>query len=92
MKYVCIRDCYFNGRLYHKGDEETIDKGAHVPEHFAPAKKPVEEQLKEAVMQGKSERLEDLNIFTLKAMARAAGIEVPANATKQETIAAMRSE
>lgn len=91
MRYKCKTKCYFKGRLYQVGDEETFGKSEHVPKHFVPYK-PVEEKLQEAVAQGKSERLEDMNIFALKAMARAAGIDIPATATKEETIAAMRSE
>ena len=91
MRYKCKTKCYFNGRIYQVDDEETFDKGVRVPKHFVPFK-PVAEQLKDAAAQGKPERLEDMNIFALKAMARAAGIEVPATATKEETIAAMRSE
>lgn len=91
MKYKCVTKCYYNNRLYQKDEVVEFDKSQHVPKHFVPYK-PVIEQIKEAAAQGKSERLEDMNIFALKAMARAAGIDIPATATKEETIAAMRSE
>lgn len=91
MSYKCVTKCYYNGRLYQVGEVVTFDKSMRVPKHFVPYK-PVAEQLKDAAAQGKGERLEDLNIFALKAMARAAGIDIPATATKEETIAAMRSE
>lgn len=69
----------------------TFDKGMRVPKHFV-SFKPVAEQLKDAAAQGKPETLEEMNTFALRAMARAAGVELPATATKAEIIAAMRSE
>ena len=34
MKYQVIRTCYYNNRLYQKGDVVTLE--GSVPEHFSP--------------------------------------------------------
>lgn len=104
MRYKVIRTCYWQRRLWEKG--EKVELEGNVPEHFKPLydldgrlslNKNAEEHSDE--VSGDMENpdimpssLEDMNVGQLQKLARASGLEPPKNAKKQELISALRGE
>lgn len=104
MRYKVIRTCYWQRRLWEKG--EVVELGENVPEHFKPLYNPAErlalnknaDELSDEVS-GDMENpdimpssLEEMNVGQLQKLARASGLEPPKNAKKQELISALRGE
>lgn len=104
MRYKVIRTCYWQHRLWEKG--EKVELEGNVPEHFKPLYDPAErlslnknaEELSDEVS-GDMENpdimpssLEEMNVGQLQKLARASGLEPPKNAKKQELISALRGE
>ena len=54
MRYIVETRCYWNGRLYNRGEVVEFDPSVDVPEHFKAAE-PVEEVTPEPVDEGVSE-------------------------------------
>ena len=62
MRYIVETRCYWNGRLYNRGEVVEFDPSIDVPEHFKAAEpveevtpEPVEESTPEPVDEGGSE-------------------------------------
>lgn len=90
MKYKVIRPCYWNRRLWEKG--EVVELEGEVPEHFRllySHKEKLEMQMGELPQQP---NLENLNVGQLQKLARENGLEVPKTAKKEELISALRGE
>lgn len=104
MRYKVIRTCYWQRRLWEKG--EKVELEGNVPEHFKPLYDPAErlslnknaEEPSDEVsgdMENpdiKPSSLEEMNVGQLQKLARASGLEPPKNAKKQELISALRGE
>ena len=89
MQYRVKRTCYFNNRLYEKGEMVTLE--GSVPEHFSPlpGQVPVVEPV--VVEPVEVKQLEDMTVAELKKLAADNGIEIKSN-KKTELIAAIRGE
>lgn len=77
MEYQVIRTCYYNNRLYEKGEVVALE--GSVPEHFSP------------LLKKESENLEAMTIMELKKVAAEKGLEIRSN-KKAELIKAIRGE
>lgn len=97
MRYKVIRTCYWQHRLWEKG--EKVELEGNVPEHFKPLYDPAERlslnKNAEEPMENPDimpSSLEEMNVGQLQKLARASGLEPPKNAKKQELISALRGE
>lgn len=106
MRYKVIRNCYWNRRLWEKGEEVELEE--NVPEHFRPLYSPSERlavlqagvcDAVEATAAATPEpdnspgtALEDMNVCQLQKLARESGLEMPKTAKKEELISALRGE
>jgi len=63
MKYQVIRTCYYNQRLYDKGEIVTLE--GSVPEHFSPLPE--------------EKKLEDMSVTELKKLATEKGLNIKTN-------------
>lgn len=104
MRYKVIRTCYWQHRLWEKG--EKVELEGNVPEHFKPLYDPAERlSLNKNAEEHSDETsgsmenpdimpssLEDMNVGQLQKLARANGLEPLKNAKKQELISALRGE
>lgn len=104
MRYKVIRTCYWQHRLWEKG--EKVELEGNVPEHFKPLYDPAERlSLNKNAEEPSDEAsgdmenpdimpssLEEMNVGQLQKLARASGLEPPKNAKKQELISALRGE
>lgn len=77
MKFICLRDCFFNGRLFKEGEEF---RGAEANKNFAPA------GAVEKLAEGKPEGVGD-EVERMKAEMLAGGYNLPHNASRPEKIA-----
>lgn len=104
MRYKVIRTCYWQHRLWEKG--EKVELGGNVPEHFKPLYDPAERLSLSKNAEEPSDEvsgdmetqdimpssLEEMNVGQLQKLARASGLEPPKTAKKQELISALRGE